>query len=76
MALHAERLQHKDGLPKFTSTSVSADFIRDYLLLNVKDREDVLLCFSNVSLLLLALQQISLTSYCTGLAGENPEAEL
>lgn len=68
MDLHAEQLQHEDGLPKFASTSVSADFIRNYLLLNVRDR--VLLCFSNVHLLPLALPHISLTSCCTKLAGE------
>lgn len=40
MALHAEQL-HIDKLPEFASTSLSADFIRNYFLLNVEDGEDV-----------------------------------
>lgn len=43
MALHAEPLHLKDELPKFASTSVSAHFIRNCLLLAAKDREHVLL---------------------------------
>ncbi len=48
MALHAEQLRHIDELPEFASTSLSADFIRNYFLLNVEDEEDVLLSFPNV----------------------------
>lgn len=33
MAPHAEQLQHIDELPEFASTSLSADFIKSYFLL-------------------------------------------
>lgn len=37
MAPHAEQLQHIDEHPEFASTSLSADFIKSYFLLNTAE---------------------------------------
>lgn len=66
MAPRAEQ-QLGDKLPKFACTSASADFIKNYLLPNVKGREDVVgVCvFSNVTLLLMAPRPVSSTGSLT-----------